>query len=184
MAELTVEMTYGEALYEAAVEAGLADEVLEEGFAVLEIIKKQPELSAFMAAPTIAAYKKKNVLKNIFNDKISELLLNLIFILVDRRRTRVFPKIMRYYKVLHEREDGYVYGQIVSATPLTDDRICKFEEETGRLISEKVKLENEVDPYLIGGVKIMVSGKLIDTSLRSGLENLGSTLITKKGGAQ
>lgn len=184
MAELTVEMTYGEALYEASVEAGKAGEVLEEGFAVLEVIKNQPALGAFMAAPTIAAHKKKNVLKNIFNDRISEELLNLMFILVDRRRTRAFPKIMRYYKVLYEREDGFSYGQIVSATPLSEERIVKFEEETTKLISEKVKLENEVDPYLIGGVKIMVNGKLIDASLRSRLKDLGSNLIMKKGGGK
>lgn len=184
MAELTVEMTYGEALYEASVEAGKATEVLEEGLAVLEILKKQPELSAFMAAPTIAAYKKKNVLQNIFSDKIQEELLNLLFILVDRRRTRAFRKIMRHYKVLYEREDGFSYGQIVSAAPLTEERILKFEEETNKLLSDKVKLENEVDPYLIGGVKIMVNGKLIDASLRTRLTDLGSKLITKKGGGK
>ena len=33
----------------------------------------------------------------------------------------------------------------MSATPLSEERIVKFEEETTRLISEKVKLENEVD---------------------------------------
>ena len=69
-------------------------------------------------------------------------------------------------------------------TPLSEERIVKFEEETTRLISEKVKLENEVDPYLIGGVKIMVNGKLIDASLRSRLKDLGSNLIMKKGGGK
>lgn len=68
--------------------------------------------------------------------------------------------------------------------PLSEERIVKFEEETTRLISEKVKLENEVDPYLIGGVKIMVNGKLIDASLRSRLKDLGSNLIMKKGGGK
>ena len=72
----------------------------------------------------------------------------------------------------------------MSATPLSEERIVKFEEETTRLISEKVKLENEVDPYLIGGVKIMVNGKLIDASLRSRLKDLGSNLMMKKGGGK
>ena len=64
------------------------------------------------------------------------------------------------------------YGKIYSARPLSEAQLTKFEEETGALLREKVQLKNKVDPSLLGGVKIMVDGKLIDASLRSQLKAL------------
>ena len=55
MAELTVERTYGEALWEAAKEAGKEEVILEEGLGILEILKKEPELRSFMNYPGLSA---------------------------------------------------------------------------------------------------------------------------------
>lgn len=176
MAELTVEKTYGEALLEAARETGTTDRILEEGFSLIEILDQEPELYDFINYPAIPAVEKKEVLGNIFNGRICDQLMNFLYVLVDKRRTMCIGSIMKVYKTLMEREEGYSYGKIYSVVKLSEDRLAKFEEQTSRLLRLNVKLENEIDPKLIAGVKILVEGKIIDASYRKKFDELTNRL--------
>jgi len=184
MAELTVDRTYGTALYEAAVEADKAKVILDEGFAVLDIMNQEPDFEKLFVNPTIPAEEKKKVLTTVFDGKIQEELLNLLCILVDRGRAGHYERIMKSYRLLYEKQEGYSYGTIYSAVPIKEDQLKKFEEQTGDLIKENVKLENEIDASLIGGIKILIDGKVIDASLRKRLDDLGSSILHEKGGEQ
>ena len=64
------------------------------------------------------------------------------------------------------------YGTVYSVVDLDDERIKELEEETSGLLKVNVKLKNEIDPKLIGGVKILVDGKMIDASVRKKFDDL------------
>ena len=65
MAELTVDLTYGTALMEAARELGKEDQILDEAQAVAKLIEEEPDLHKFINYPGVSADEKKEVLKNI-----------------------------------------------------------------------------------------------------------------------
>ena len=184
MAELTVDRVYGEALYQVAAETGKTEIIMEEGFAICDILEQEPDLERLLVNPTIAAGIKKDILTNVFDGKISDELLNLLCTLVDRGRAAHYEKIMKAYRLLYEKEEGYSYGTIYSAVPLKEEQLKKFEEQTGDLIKENVKLENEIDASIIGGIKILIDGKVIDATLRKRLDDLGSSILNEKGGEQ
>jgi len=177
MAELTIGLTYGNALYQAAKEVNKRDLILEQATEVLEIIKQEPDLHMFMDTPVVSAAEKKKALGAIFEGRICDELLNLIYIMVDKGRTRHFPRIVRVYRDLLNHEEGFSYGKIFTVKPLSPDRLTKFEGETGKLLQQNVRLENEIDPALIGGIKIFIDGKIIDASLQRRLEDLGNTIL-------
>ena len=177
MAELTVALTYGNALFLAAKEVGKIGLIKEEAEAFLLVLSREPELRAFLHTPAIAAREKKAVISNIFSEKICIELLDLLFILIDKGRTRHLSKIVDTYKDLVNREDGFSYGKILSATPLDEERLSRFETETGKLLSLNVKLENEAAEDLIGGVKIYIDGKVIDASIQGRLKDLKHNML-------
>lgn len=176
MAELTVDLTYGRALFQAACETDKKDIILEEGNQVLNIFTQEPELFTLIGFPTISAKEKKDVLKSVFSEQICQELLNLLYVLVDKGRVAHFPKIMKTYKTLLDKEEGHAYGTIYSVVPLSETQLEKFEEETTKLFKTDTKLENKIDPKLIGGVKILVNGKILDASLRKRLIDLQSEI--------
>ena len=45
------------------------------------------------------------------------------------------------------------------------------------LLKTNVRLTNEIDPKLIGGIKILVEGKIIDASIRKKFDDLESQII-------
>ena len=166
MAELAVDLTYGEALREAAVDVGKQQEILEEGQQIVEILENEPDLKAFIDYPAISAEEKKKVLEEVFGGKICQEMMNFLFVLIDKRRAGRFERIIKVYRDLLEKEEGVSYGTVFSVEKLSEERIAQLEEQTSRLLRMKVKLENEIDPKLIAGVKILVEGKIIDASYR------------------
>ena len=176
MAELTIDMTYGSALFQVALDLKKEDKILEDAEGVLSVLEKEKLLNAFIDNPTVAAKKKKEALKKIFEGKICKEVLNLLYVLVDKRRIRHYPKIVRYYKSLVNKKEGFAYGTIFSVDPLTKKQIKDFESKTEILMDSRVKLENITDTSLIGGVKILINGKIIDASLRKRLNDLENIL--------
>lgn len=176
MAELTVDVTYGSALYEAAVELDKVDQIREEAEGILDVFGKEPELLDFVNYPTISADEKKSVLQKVFEGKICEELLNFLFVLIDKRRVGQFARMVRVYKDLADQEEGVAYGTVYSAVPLDEKRLAEIESETSRLLQENIKLNNEVDKSLIAGIKILVEGKVIDASYKRKFDEMASQL--------
>lgn len=175
MAELTVDLTYGSALYEAASELGMKEELLDEGMQIADLLNKESDFDVFLKDPAISPEDKKAVLKNVFTGKISNEMLNFLYVIVDKRRVGRFKYMIKEYKKLSDRDDGVAYGTIVSVEPLKEAHLKRFEEETSKLLKLNVRLENETDRSLIGGVRILVNGRIIDTSLRKRLDDMADS---------
>jgi ATP synthase F1 delta subunit len=176
MAELTVDMTYGKALFEAASDMNKEEQILEEALALQEILKENPELLEFIKTPVISAEEKKEKMKAIFSGRICDELLNLLFILIDKRRAGEFGCIVKRYKQLVDESRGFSVGTIFSVNPLSREQLSIFEEKTGKLIRKKVKLENKTNSAILGGVRILIEGKVIDATIRKRLNDLSESL--------
>lgn len=176
MAELTVDLTYGKALFEAASDMNKTDVILEEAQELLGVFKNEPDFYEFISTPIISAAEKKKAITKIFSGRICDELLNLLYILVDKRRTKQFGSIIRRYKQLIDESHGFSIGTIFSVKPLSKEQMTTFEEKTGKLINKKVALENKTDSTIIGGVRIFIEGKVIDASIRKRLNDLSESL--------
>jgi ATP synthase F1 delta subunit len=176
MAELAVETTYGTALYEAASEREKTEQIRTEAMEVLGILEQEPDLQAFLKFPVVSADEKKQVLENVFRGQICEELLNFLFVLVDKRRMGALKRIIRVYSDLVDHEEGVSYGTVYSAVPLDEKRLTEIEEQTSRLLRERIKLTNEIDPDILAGVRILAEGKVIDASFRKRIDELASQM--------
>ena len=177
MAELTVDMAYGGALYEAAKDIDKIQVILDEGQELLDIFSSEDDLGAFMRFPSIAVADKKQVIGSVFEGKICAELLNFLYILIDKRRFSHFEGIMKVYRRLVEQEEGCIYGKVYSVELLSAERLADVEKQTSELLQKKVKLENELDPKLMGGVRVFVEGKLIDASIKKKFDEMASQIM-------
>ncbi|MDR3072773.1 MAG: F0F1 ATP synthase subunit delta [Clostridiales Family XIII bacterium] len=177
MENLTVDTVYGLGLFEAGSELNMLDAIQEELQAVRDAFKEYPELAELLKRPTLRGEDKKDVLKKIFEGKLSAPTLNFLFVLVDKRRIGQFTGIVRAFEKLMDERNGITKGMLYSAVTLSDAQIAKLEDETGRLLQKNVKLTNELDVDLIGGVRIYIDGKIFDASIRSRIDQMKQTLL-------
>ncbi|MDR0569708.1 MAG: ATP synthase F1 subunit delta [Clostridiales Family XIII bacterium] len=176
MEALTIGTTYAAALYEAARDRDKIDLIAEELSGLLKVFDDEPQFLLLLCSPSVGAVAKKSLAAQVFKGKISDELLNFLFVLVDKRRIGQFRVIAKAYQKLLDERTGLSKGLAYSAVPLPAGKLARLEEETGKLLRKNVKLESLVDDQLIGGVKILIDGKLIDASVRKRLEDLREQL--------
>ena len=127
----------------------------EEGLGIVDVFDENPELYTLLVNPTVAAPRKKDIVKNVFGGRVSQEMENFLYVLIDKGRMRNFPRIVREYEKLLDEEQGFADGVVYSVIALNDERIERIEEQTSRLLNHNVKLRNETDASLIGGIKVM-----------------------------
>jgi ATP synthase F1 delta subunit len=177
MGNLTVDAVYGEGLFEAAFDIGNVEGIGTELDEILQVFREYSSFFELLRAPTVPIEERKAVAEKVFEGRISNELLNFIRILIDRKRIGQIRGIAKAYRRLADEREGVVKGKIYSAVDLSEDQIARFEEETGKLLKKRVKLRNETDVSLLGGVRVYIDGKLIDASVRGQLDSLKERMI-------
>ena len=71
MAKL-VSKTYGDALFETAVEEHRVDDFFEETEGILRVLEENEELSRLMSHPQVVKEEKMQLIENIFKGKVSD----------------------------------------------------------------------------------------------------------------
>ena len=67
---------------------------------------------------------------------------------------------------------GATEGRVESARALEASQIDELAAAIGRQLGKDVVLENEVDPSLVGGVRVFVDNRMIDNSVQGRLNGL------------
>ena len=129
----------------------------------------------FINYPAISAREKKETIEKIFDGNVCEEFLNFLYVLIDKGRTMHLAKIIKVYKSLMEKEEGYSYGTVYSVVPLDKKRIEELEQDVSRLMQMNVRLTNETDPKLIRH-QDLVESRIIDASIRKKFDDLESQI--------
>ncbi len=121
MAKL-VSKTYGDALFELAVESGQVDEMLEEARSIQQILQKDNELSKLMNHPKIVKEEKIEILEHIFKGRVQEEIVGLMRMLVSKDHYGEMESVFTYFidQVKEYKNIGTAY--VTAAMPLADSQ--------------------------------------------------------------
>ena len=176
MSQRTVTRRYATALYEEADASGVLESVDDDVLMVRDSLDSNRELSLFLESPVIPAEKKETILQELLEERVHELTLRFLRLLVRKDRETLTEEILDQYQSLRDEQRGIVDATVRVARPLADeDRetiIETLEAETGK----SVRLSVEEDADLIGGVVIRIGDRVFDGSVRNQLANLRDRL--------
>ena len=179
MAKL-VSKTYGEALYEAAMESGedKAVELMEEIRCVNELLEKNPQFDELMEHPGIPKQDKLHVVEEVFQGRVSDELAGLLKIVVSKERYKELPDIFTYFidRVKALQKIGVVY--VTTAVKLGEGQKDALEAKLLQTSGyKKVELHYDVDSSIIGGMIIRINDRVVDSSIRTKLDDLTKQLL-------
>ena len=69
-------------------------------------------------------------------------------------------------------------AEVISAHKLTSENLEKIRKKLESRYSKKIKINNQVDPSIIGGLIIKVDNRVIDASISGKLEKLSHSLVS------
>ncbi|MDO4343960.1 MAG: ATP synthase F1 subunit delta [Eubacteriales bacterium] len=177
MAKL-VSKTYGDALFDLALEENSVDAMAEEVQAVQAAFAENPSLAQLLANPDIAKEEKLSLVENIFKGRVSDNLVGFLRIIVDKQRYSELDAILDYCmaRVKEYRKIGI--ASVASPFELSQEWKDKIEkkllETTGYV---KMEMTYRVEPELIGGLVIRIGDTVVDSSVRNKLTDIGRGLM-------
>lgn len=179
MAKL-VSKTYGEALFEIAMENGGAkmDGLLAEVEQVGTILKQNPEFDKLMMHPGVPKQDKVTAMENVFKGRVSNELTGLMEIVIQKERYSELQEIFAYFIARVKEAKGIGVAHITSAVPLTKEQqaatVAKLLETTKY---KSIEADFKEDAALIGGMVIRINDRVVDSSVRSKLDDLTRQLL-------
>lgn len=129
---------------------------------------------AFMTNPNIPAAQKTGLLK----EALAQAPAARAFLdtLIRCKRYNLLPEIVRHVNELLDQRLGIIRAEVFSASALSDALKTRTEAALSARYGGKVAAEYHVEPSLIGGVKILCKGELIDGSLKHQFEKMQEQL--------
>jgi len=103
---------------------------------------------------------------------------SLLDLLLERERVALFPQIATAYVDLVERRAGIVKGTITTAKEISANEREELVRRLERSSGKKIRATFAVDESLIGGAKVQVGDRLIDSSLKAQLDELRRELAS------
>lgn len=176
MAKL-VSKIYGDALFQLAMESQSVDEYLKEVKSFQGILDANQELIKLMNHPKIDKEEKRKVMMTIFDGKISKDLQGFLDLLIRKDRFIQIDQIFDYFihQVKEYRNIGTAY--VTSAVQLNDNQ---KEQIRNRLLETTKYVEIDVifrvDAQLIGGIIIRIGDRVVDSSVRTRINELSKEL--------
>ena len=105
MAKL-VSQTYGEALFELAMEQDKIDVFTEEIDVISEVLAKNPDFSKLMNHPKIDKENKLEIVDNVFLGRIDKELVGFLRLLITKGRYADLDSILQYFRNAVKEEKG------------------------------------------------------------------------------
>jgi F-type H+-transporting ATPase subunit delta len=134
-----------------------------------------PEIMFLLESPKIHFEEKVKIIKQCVPE-VSELALNLAYLLVVKRRLGLLREIALHYEQLVDFHEGIEHAEVITAVPIDEKMKEKFHQKLTSIVGMKVKLATSVDPNLIGGFVARIGDQLIDGSVHTKLFNLRKNL--------
>ena len=176
MAKL-VSSTYGDALFELALEQNTVDSLFEEAQFVLDTFEKNEDVLKVLNHPKIRKEEKNAFIGNIFKGSVSEEMVGFLHIIMTKDRYNEILPIFEYFIHRVKEYKGIGTARVTSAVELTSaqqDAIVKKLLATTKY--NTFEMVYTVDPSILGGLIIRIEDRVVDSSLKTQLDKMTKEL--------
>ena len=169
---------YSLALFELSEENNLLSQIEDQSSSILNLIEQSEDFSNLIKDPTTSQEDLLKVINTISeNNKFESLFKNFLSFLIQKRRFFFIERILKSFIEICSRKRGELKAELKSAKELSNEEIAKITEELTKNFSSKIKLNYKHDESLIGGLVVQVGSTMVDTSIKSKLQQIENRMI-------
>ncbi|GGQ58578.1 F0F1 ATP synthase subunit delta [Streptomyces althioticus] len=162
----------------AAQKAGALDDVEDELFRFGRIVSSSTELRAALTNRSAPASSKSELLRSLLGGRANAATERLVTRLVTAPRGRSLETgLESLSKLAADRRDRMV-AVVTSAVPLSDGQKQRLGDALAKLYGRRMHLNLDVDPAVVGGIRVQVGDEVINGSLADRLEDASRRLAS------
>ena len=163
---------YAEGMLRLAIKKQALEAWMEELNQVKTVFKENPRFRIFYESPIVGQDKTKKAIIQVFKGKVSDEVLRLLLLLVDKNRTVIFSELCRVFENLVHRERKETEVKVETPAPLSPLDEKKVRTLISSSLGQEVYLTKRVRPEMIGGIMLEFLGQRWDGSVKAYIERL------------
>jgi F-type H+-transporting ATPase subunit delta len=173
----TIARPYAKAAFAYAREQGKLDQWSGWlGTARMTVLSE--EYGAYERSPGVTTRQLAELITSVLGSALDANGRAFIDLLAENGRLDYLPEIAERFEELKAEDQNVADVEVTSAVELTDAQRERLASALRARLRRDVRLHCTVDPLLIGGAVVRSGDMLIDGSLASRLERLGTELTT------
>lgn len=171
MAELaTIARPYAEALFQVAGKGDLKQ--ASEQLDAIAAVAANAQMRQYADNPKATVDQVFDVITSVVKSPLSDATRNLLRAIIDNGRLAALPEVAVQFHALVSERSGVSEATVYSAFPIDAAQlsavVASLEKRFGRKLTASVQLE----PELIGGIRVVVGDEVLDTSVKARLEQM------------
>lgn len=176
MAELaTIARPYAEALFKSTPAAQAQS--WGDQLAALAVLAEDPQLKTLSDNPRVTQKEVFDVMVAAAKVTLDPALANFLRVVLENGRLAALPIMVEQYRALLQSRQGVSEAVVYSAYPIDATQLADIVAPLERRFGRKLQPKVELDPELIGGVRVVVGDEVLDTSVKARLERMRSSLM-------
>ena len=170
MAELaTIARPYAEALFKAA-SADLAS--VSVWVEALKDIAGNAQLQQFADNPNATSAQVFDVMTGVAKVDLPDMARNFLRTVIENGRLAVLPEIAAQFRALKNAQSGSSDAVVFSAFAIEAGALAELGVTLEKRFARKLNLSVELQPELIGGIRVVVGDEVLDCSVKARLEQM------------
>src|SRR5690606_11392887 len=170
MAEIaTIARPYAEALYKASGQdaAGAA-----AWLDALAAVAADAQLQQFADSPKVTAQQAFDLIGSVLKQPLPTAGQNFLRTVIDNGRLAALPEIAAQFRALKNAQQGSFDALVYSAFAIEPAALAELSTVLETRSARKLNVQVELQPELIGGIRVVVGDDVSDTSVKAPLEQI------------
>ena len=164
---------YAGALYDLAADRRELDRTVDEAASLARLLGESPELARVLGSPVIPAAASKRAVAAVMEAQgFSILMRHFVGVVAANRRLPALRSILAAFAAHAAARRGIVTAAVATAHALTDVQRAQIAARLATAGYSNVRIDETVDPSLLGGLTLRVGARLYDASFKSRLQRL------------
>jgi F-type H+-transporting ATPase subunit delta len=170
MAELaTIARPYAEALYKASAQELTAVSAWVEELAA---IAGNAQLLQFADSPKVTNAEVFDLISGVAKSALNDHAKNFLRTVIENGRLSAMPEIANQFRALKNAQSGSSDAVVHSAFPIDGAALAEVATMLEKRFGRKLNVSVELQPELIGGIRVVVGDEVLDTSVKARLEQM------------
>ena len=177
MSRFSIARNYADTLFALAEREGAEQDWLVMLGEIASIYRDNSAFRSFLHTPRIDPEEKKRMLRSVLEDRYPEPFVTFLMVVLDKRRQGLLPLMEEAYREILNERTGRVHASVT--LPFEPDAEFRSELETALsgFLDREVAADFRTDEKIIGGLVVRVKDRVLDGSVRRGLQLMRRALL-------
>ena len=175
MKQTRASIRYAKALLTISVERNCLEGSFKDMVLIEKICSENRDLKLLLKSPIVKTEQKIKILNQILTNKIQQLSLDFIEIIITKKREYLLIGIAKKFIELYKIENNIETATVTTAAPISTELKKKIISYIKDRNNNQVDLIEVVDSEIIGGAIIRIGDKQLDASIERDLSELRQT---------